>query len=381
MSPAVIPIEEAEVRMVDVPSAFAETRIQLWVRTWGDRVSGVPVLFVHGGPGNCVATYDNINKDFFDANKFFVVEVDQRGTGSSQPSVRDSDKGVANMQLYLDISLEQMSADFEVVRKELVIDKWLVFGGSWGSTLALDYGMRYPERCLSLIVRGIYLNTPAESDEVYIRKAFAGRDSDVKRRQLKEWEIFFQPVNDEVERRRSVKGNEEGPLDPDNSEQILREYETLILRGDRAAIWKWFVFEENLMVEDPSERLDYEKIDEEQYPEAQSVAFFEVRLFLRGAYDKPAKLLERLDTLAKGGVKTWVVQGTGDAVCPEGFARDLVAGLEKASVPHKACFVDAGHKSSSCNIKKALQECVIEFRDECSASESVAKKQRVEAPA
>ena len=54
---------------------------------WGKR-SGIPVLFVHGGPGNCVADYQNVNERFFDANVFYVVEVDQRGTGKSQPSVR-----------------------------------------------------------------------------------------------------------------------------------------------------------------------------------------------------------------------------------------------------------------------------------------------------
>ena len=57
---------------------------------WGKR-SGIPVLFVHGGPGNCVADYQNVNERFFDADVFFVVEVDQRGTGKSQPSVRQSE--------------------------------------------------------------------------------------------------------------------------------------------------------------------------------------------------------------------------------------------------------------------------------------------------
>ena len=60
--------------------------IKLWYQTWGNRVSGIPVLFVHGGPGNCVADYEGINEKFFDKEKFFVVEVDQRGTGKSQVS-------------------------------------------------------------------------------------------------------------------------------------------------------------------------------------------------------------------------------------------------------------------------------------------------------
>ena len=109
----------------------------LWYRTWGTPAGGTPVLFVHGGPGNCVADYANVNAKFFEPEKFFVVEIDQRGTGKSKPSVRD---GVGNMKRYLDITIAQMSADFESVREHLGIDKWLVFGGSWGSTLRVGVG-------------------------------------------------------------------------------------------------------------------------------------------------------------------------------------------------------------------------------------------------
>merc|ERR1719265_3048923 len=85
-----------------------------------------------------------------------------------------------------------MSADFEIVRKELGIDKWLVFGGSWGSALGLDYALRFPDRCLGLIIRGIFLGTPEEHDEVYARKAFAGFDTSVKQFQLKQFDAFYQ---------------------------------------------------------------------------------------------------------------------------------------------------------------------------------------------
>jgi len=361
MPSAVVPLEEAEERLVEVSPS---PKIQLWVRTWGKRDGGIPVLFVHGGPGNCVADYGGINKDFFDASTFFVVEVDQRGTGKSQPSVRDPERGVANMQLYRDISMPQMSKDFETVRKELRIEKWLVFGGSWGSTLALDYAISFPEVCLGLIVRGIFLGTQDEHDSVYARKAFAGKNSKLKRQQLKEFDTFFHYVNQEVERRRGEAGNQEKALDPNDSERIVREYETLILRGDRMAAWKFYVLEENLMAEVESDKMDFEKIDEEQYPQAQNVAFFEARLFTRLTFEEPPSIVARLGALSN--IKTWVVQGTGDAVCPDRFAKDLVAGLKKANVPHTAYFVDAGHKSSSANIKKALQQSVLEFADEAS---------------
>ena len=83
-------IADAEEEFVDVSaSGAAGETLRLWVRTWGSQGTGIPVLFVHGGPGNCVADYENINADFFDAAQFYVVEPDQRGTGRSEPSVRD----------------------------------------------------------------------------------------------------------------------------------------------------------------------------------------------------------------------------------------------------------------------------------------------------
>ena len=125
------------------------------------------MLFVHGGPGNSIVDYDEMvgggwgaaNARFFDPEMWFVVEVDQRGTGKSQPSVRDS---VDHMAFFKDITIADMSADFEAVRECLGLTQWLVFGGSWGSTLGLDYAERYPDRCLGLIIRGIFLNTEDE---------------------------------------------------------------------------------------------------------------------------------------------------------------------------------------------------------------------------
>ena len=106
----VIPISEAHI--TTLPIGDGKT---LWLRTWGC-AKGTPVLFVHGGPGQCVADYNDINAKFFEASEFHVVEVDQRGTGLSTPSVRADYK---HMQSYMDISIEQMSSDFELIREAL----------------------------------------------------------------------------------------------------------------------------------------------------------------------------------------------------------------------------------------------------------------------
>jgi len=344
---AVVPIEEGKESFLDVGDG-----IKLWYRTWGKRDGGTPVLFVHGGPGNCVGDYRNINSKFFEADRFFVVEVDQRGTGLSQPSVREDYR---HMALYKDISIEQMSADFERVRETMAIDRWLVFGGSWGSTLGLDYATRYPARCLGLIVRGIFLNTVPEFEAVYCRKSFQGSE-----RRQKEFDTFFEPAKKRAEAEKAP------PLDPDGAadsgERFIRLYEQMVVEGDRDAIWRFHVFENNLMEEDPAELLDPLTVPppgDAVFAQAQSVAFFECRLFLRGTFEEPVDLLARVPQLS--AVPTWVVQGTGDEVCPDTFARGLVAKMEAAGVPHRAAFIDAGHKASSDAMGIALKEAVDEF--------------------
>ena len=119
----VVPIWEAEEGTVAVGEVEG-VEVRLWYRTWGSRAAGTPVLFVHGGPGNCVADYADINGEFFDAARFFVVEVDQRGTGRSTPSVRES---AAHMRIYGEIDISLMSADFEAVREARVwrCSRWL----------------------------------------------------------------------------------------------------------------------------------------------------------------------------------------------------------------------------------------------------------------
>ena len=157
----------------------------------------------------------------------------------------------------------------------------------------------------------------------------------------------------------------ESTLDPNDSERFIRLYEKMIIGGNREAMWRFHVFENNLMEEDPSKLLDPYVIDEKEFPQAASVAFFEARLFLRGTFEEPLTLVEDVKKLKQGTsgpVKTWVVQGTGDEVCPDKFARELVVKLEaEEGVLQNSHFVDAGHKSSSKGVFLALQECVRDF--------------------
>jgi proline iminopeptidase len=111
---------------------------------------GVAALFLHGGPG---AGATPVHRRFFDPSYWRIVIYDQRGGGRSTPLGELKDN-----------SPTHLIADIERLRRELGIESWLVFGGSWGSTLALHYAELYPERCLALILRGIFLARSSEID-------------------------------------------------------------------------------------------------------------------------------------------------------------------------------------------------------------------------
>ncbi len=111
---------------------------------------GVPVVFLHGGPG---AGASPVHRQFFDPAHYRIVIFDQRGAGRSTPLG------------HLDGNTTQdLVGDMERLRGHLAIGRWIVFGGSWGSTLALAYAVHHPERCAALVLRGIFLGRPAEID-------------------------------------------------------------------------------------------------------------------------------------------------------------------------------------------------------------------------
>lgn len=104
---------------------------------------GIPVLFVHGGPGAGCGKYD---RRFFDPEVYRIVLFDQRGSGRSKPHASLENN-----------TTQKLVEDMEVIREHLGIDQWVLFGGSWGSTLSLAYAQTHPERVLGMVLRGIFL--------------------------------------------------------------------------------------------------------------------------------------------------------------------------------------------------------------------------------
>jgi proline iminopeptidase len=120
---------------------------------------GAPVLFLHGGPGAGAAP---AHRRFFDPGHYRIVIFDQRGAGRSTPLGELKDN-----------TTPQLVNDIEKLRQHLAIGRWLIFGGSWGSTLALAYGEAHPERCVGFILRGVFLCRRSEIEWfIYGLRAF-----------------------------------------------------------------------------------------------------------------------------------------------------------------------------------------------------------------
>jgi len=125
---------------------------RLWYAQFGNP-HGIPVVVVHGGPGFGCSPRD---MRFFDPKFYRIILFDQRGALRSQP--------FGEMQ---ENTTQDLIADMEKLRQHLAVDKWLLFGGSWGSALSVLYGEAHPDRCLGFILRGVFLATHAQTQQVW----------------------------------------------------------------------------------------------------------------------------------------------------------------------------------------------------------------------
>ena len=261
---------------------------------------GIPVLFVHGGPGS--GTSPN-QRRFFDPARYRIVLFDQRGSGHSTPHGELADN-----------TTPHLIADMEALRRELGIETWLVFGGSWGSTLALAYAEAHPERCRGLILRGIFLCRRSEIDWfLYGIRAFFPE----AQRQLAE----FIPESERHD--------------------LLTAYHCRLIDPDPAvhqpAAYHWATFEASCSTLLPSPELVAAFGSEHT---ALSLSRIEAHYFVNDIFMPDNSLLANVDRIR--AIPAVIVQGRYDAVCPILSADELARAWPEARY---VIVPDAGHSA------------------------------------
>lgn len=280
--------------------------------------AGKPVVFLHGGPGGGI---DPIYRQYFDPSRWRVVLFDQRGCGKSRPYAELREN-----------TTWDLVADIEKLRQHLGIDRWFVFGGSWGSALALAYGQTHPQSCLGFVLRGIFLLRPFELRWFYQSGAgYFFPDA---------WEHYLEPIPPE-ERDDLLAAYHRRLNDPDPQVR---------LRAARA----WSVWEASTSKLIPSPEL-IERFGRGEFAEA--FARIECHYFVHGGFlDPEDQLLRGVGRLRH--LPAVIVQGRYDVVCPPISAWELHQAWPEAEF---RMIPDAGHSITEPGIRTALLEATDRF--------------------
>ncbi len=278
---------------------------------------GLPVVFVHGGPG---AGCEPWHRRFFDPEVYRIVLFDQRGCGRSTPHAELRDNTTQNLV-----------ADMERIRAHLGIERWVVFGGSWGSTLGLVYAETHPGRVLGLILRGIFLCRPEEIRWFY-QEGASWLFPDY-------WEEYLRPIPED----------ERGDLVGAYYRRLTGEDE--IARMAAAKAWsRWEGKTSNLL---PRK----EVVDHFSEPyTALSLARIECHYFMNGTFLEPDQILRDAPRLAD--IPGVIVHGRYDAVCPLKNAWDLHQAWPRAEL---RVIPDAGHSALEPGIVDALVRATVDL--------------------
>jgi proline iminopeptidase len=279
---------------------------------------GKPVVFLHGGPGGGI---DPVYRRYFDPQGWRVVLFDQRGCGRSTPHAELREN-----------TTWHLVRDIEQLRQHLGIDCWAVFGGSWGSTLALVYSQSHPEACTGLILRGIFMLRQRELQWFY-QEGASNLFPDA-------WEAYLEPIPPE----------ERGDLIGAYYRRLTSEDEATRLRAARA----WSVWEASTSKLIPDAGLQA-RFGESHF--AAAFARIECHYFVnKGFLEREDQLLTGCDRIRH--LPTVIVQGRYDVVCPMVTAWELHQALPEADF---VLVPDAGHSMTEPGIRTALLEASDRF--------------------
>ncbi|MBO6806041.1 prolyl aminopeptidase [Thalassospira sp.] len=282
--------------------------------------SGIPVIFLHGGPGAGISPN---SRRFFDPEKYRVILFDQRGAGKSRPfgSLENN-------------TTDHLIGDIEALRENRGIDQWLVFGGSWGSTLALAYGQACAERVIGFVLRGIFLGTEAE-----IKWFMDGMGR------------FFPEAE---QRFLDAAGFKENP----GFQALLDRYADIFANkdGEETAIHAarvWSAYEATCCTLLPDDGL-VEDFEGDQI--ALALAKLEHHYFVHRCFFEEGQLIANVDRIAH--LPIVIVQGRYDVVCPPVSALAL-----HQAWPGSALVIvdDAGHAASEPGIIRELVRATDRF--------------------
>ena len=278
---------------------------------------GSPVLFLHGGPG---AGAGAVHRRFFDPHYWRVVIFDQRGAGRSRP-----------LGSLVDNTTQDLVDDIETLRRHLGIDRWLLFGGSWGSTLALAYAQAHPDRIRGLVLRGVFLGRPSEVDWFLHGLAAVFPDA---------------------------HANFVGHLTPEERQDILGSYLKRLTSADPAvhmtAARAWSVYEGSCSTLLPSPDTVTSFAQDRS---ALGLARIEAHYFAHDLFLPPEGLLGHMSNI--GHLPGEIVQGRYDMICPARTAFELAANWPAARL---TVIPDAGHSALEPGVRRALVSAVERFR-------------------
>lgn len=286
---------------------------------------GKPVVFLHGGPGGGTAPW---HRQFFDPEKYRIVVFDQRGCGKSLPHASDPD---ADLRFN---TTAHLIADIELLRKNLAIEKWQVFGGSWGSALALAYAQAHPDAVSELVLRGIFTLRRMELEWFYEGGAGA-LFPDL-------WEEFIAPVSI-LERNHMIEAYHRLLFDPNPDVHV-------------PAAKAWSRWESSTITLRP----DTDKVAE-MTEDATAVAFarIENHFFVNRGWWDEGQLLAGIDAIRH--IPAVIVQGRYDVCTPMMTAWDLHRAWPEAEF---VIVDDAGHAASEPGIQSALRDATDLFADD-----------------
>lgn len=282
---------------------------ELYIEESGS-VDGIPVIFVHGGPGAGCA---ECHRRFFNPEKYRILLFDQRGAGQSTPH--------ANLE---NNTTQHLVSDMEAIRELLGIKKWVLFGGSWGSTLSLVYAQTHPEKVLGLVLRGIFLCRPKEINWFYQEGA--------SRLFPDAWAEFCEPIPE----------NERDDMVGAYHKRLTSDGELIRTKAAKA----WSIWEGRTSTLKPSTSV-VESFG--NLHTAVSLARIECHYFMNDSFLKPNQILK--DAANLKGIPSIIVQGRYDVVCPMESAWDLHQALPNSELD---IIPDAGHSAMEPTIIDAL---------------------------